>query len=113
MKRYPNEIIVDAICGAAVLRGSHVYAPGVIGMPNGNPYTCIKFSPLIMYRNFYYKFTIGLIINCKVSVFADVTGHCKKGLIKPYPDSKKMYLGNGVLRQTRKELFGKAAKNPW
>lgn len=59
------------------------------------------------------KFTIGLIINCKVSVFADITGHCKKGLIKPYPDSKKIYLGNGILRQTRKDLFGKAAKNPW
>jgi len=35
LKRYPDEIIVDAICGAAVLRGSHVYGPGVIGMPNG------------------------------------------------------------------------------
>lgn len=86
LKRYPREIIVDAICGAAVLRGSHIYAPGVTGMSNG------------------------LLINCKVSVFADVTGHCRKGLIKPYPDSKKMYLGNGILRQTRKEIF--AAKNP-
>lgn len=35
LKRYPDEIIIDAVCGAAVLRGSHVYAPGVIGMPNG------------------------------------------------------------------------------
>ncbi|XP_029168423.1 putative methyltransferase NSUN6 [Nylanderia fulva] len=88
LKRYPQEIIVDAVCGAAVLRGSHIYAPGVIGMPNG------------------------LTINCKVSVFADVTGHCKKGLIKPYPDNEKMYLGNGILRKTRKELFSKDAKNP-
>jgi len=36
LERYPNEIIVDAICGAAVLRGSHIYAPGIMGMPNGN-----------------------------------------------------------------------------
>jgi predicted ribosome-associated RNA-binding protein Tma20 len=36
LERYPDEIIVDAICGAAVLRGSHVYAPGIMGMPNGN-----------------------------------------------------------------------------
>lgn len=36
LNRYPDEIIVDAACGAAVLRGSHVYAPGIIGMPNGN-----------------------------------------------------------------------------
>ncbi|EZA62583.1 hypothetical protein DMN91_006225 [Ooceraea biroi] len=88
LERYPDEIIVDATCGAAVLRGSHVYAPGVMGMSNG------------------------LAINTKVSVFADVVGQCKKGLIKPYADSNKVYLGNGILRQARKQLFGKAAKNP-
>nr|XP_012214563.1 PREDICTED: putative methyltransferase NSUN6 [Linepithema humile] len=88
LNRYPDEIVVDAACGAAVLRGSHVYAPGIIGMPNG------------------------LNIDTKVSVFADVAGQCKKGLIKPYADGNKIYLGNGILRQTRKELFGKAAKNP-
>jgi len=71
-----------------VLRGSHVYAPGIIGMPNG------------------------LTVNTKISVFADVTGQCKKGLIKPYSNSNKIYLGNGILQQTRKELFGKAAKKP-
>ncbi|KYQ50726.1 Putative methyltransferase NSUN6 [Trachymyrmex zeteki] len=53
-----------------------------------------------------------LSINTKVSVFADVTGQCKKGLIKPYANSNKIYLGNGILRQTRKELFCKAARNP-
>lgn len=36
LKRYPDEIIVDARCGAAVLRGSHVYAPGIMGIPSGN-----------------------------------------------------------------------------
>lgn len=30
-----KEVIVDAACGAAVLRGSHIYTPGIIGMPNG------------------------------------------------------------------------------
>ncbi|KAL0128186.1 hypothetical protein PUN28_003443 [Cardiocondyla obscurior] len=88
LKRYPNEIIVDAACGAAVLRGSHVYAPGVIGMPNG------------------------LTVNTKVSVFADITGQCKKGLIKSYANSNKVYLGNGSLQQTRKQLFCKAATSP-
>lgn len=88
LERYPDEIIVDATCGAAVLRGSHIYAPGVIGIPNG------------------------LSINAKVSVFADVVGQCKKGLLKSYADSNKVYLGNGILRQTRKQLFSKAAKNP-
>lgn len=39
LKKYPDEIIVDARCGAAVLRGSHVYAPGIMGMPSGNSST--------------------------------------------------------------------------
>jgi predicted ribosome-associated RNA-binding protein Tma20 len=30
-----KEVIVDATCGAAVLRGAHVFAPGVMGMPTG------------------------------------------------------------------------------
>ncbi|XP_032689740.1 tRNA (cytosine(72)-C(5))-methyltransferase NSUN6 [Odontomachus brunneus] len=88
LKKYPDEIIVDARCGTAVLRGSHVYAPGIMGMPND------------------------LKINTKVSIFADITGECKKGSIKPYASGSKVYLGNGVVRQTRKQLFGKTAENP-
>jgi len=56
---------------------------------------------------------LGLSINTKVSVFADIIGQCKKGLIKPYANSNKIYLGNGILRQTRKELFCKTVRNPW
>ena len=37
-----KEVIVDAICGAAILRGAHVYAPGVMGMSTGN----VKFTIL-------------------------------------------------------------------
>lgn len=47
LERYPDEIIVDAICGAAVLRGSHIYAPGVMGMPNGKLPLRTKFFPVI------------------------------------------------------------------
>ncbi len=32
LTRKSNEIIVDPVCGAAVLRGAHVFAPGVMGM---------------------------------------------------------------------------------
>jgi len=59
------------------------------------------------------KLITGLAINAKVSVFADIAGQCKKGLIKPYADNNKIYLGNGILQQTRKQLFGNAAKNCW
>lgn len=34
--KQPSEIIVDSTCGAAVLRGAHIYAPGVLGMPRGS-----------------------------------------------------------------------------
>lgn len=30
-----KQITVDAACAAAVLRGSHVFAPGVMSMPHG------------------------------------------------------------------------------
>ncbi|KAJ8918586.1 hypothetical protein NQ315_013091 [Exocentrus adspersus] len=33
--RYDKEIIVDVDCAAAVLRGAHVYAPGVLAMMSG------------------------------------------------------------------------------
>ncbi|KAG7187728.1 hypothetical protein KM043_016781 [Ampulex compressa] len=66
LEKYPNEIIIDASCGSAVLRGSHIFAPGVIGIP------------------------YGLIVNDKASVFADITGHCKKGLTKRFRVSKNL-----------------------
>lgn len=28
-----QEVIVDSLCAAAVLRGAHVFAPGVMGLP--------------------------------------------------------------------------------
>lgn len=28
-----HEVIVDPMCAAAVLRGAHVFAPGVMGLP--------------------------------------------------------------------------------
>lgn len=31
LSKYENEVIVDAVCGAAVLRGANVFAPGVLG----------------------------------------------------------------------------------
>jgi hypothetical protein len=35
LKIYDKEIVVDATCGAAVLWGAHIYAPGVMGMITG------------------------------------------------------------------------------
>lgn len=30
-----TEVVVDALCAAAVLRGAHVFAPGIVGLPSG------------------------------------------------------------------------------
>ncbi|KAL9905771.1 tRNA (cytosine(72)-C(5))-methyltransferase NSUN6 isoform 2-T2 [Glossina fuscipes fuscipes] len=50
-----REIIVDDCCGAAVLRGAHIYAVGVLAMESGTKLHDI------------------------VNVYADLTGKCKKG----------------------------------
>lgn len=80
MIHHDNEAVVDAACGAAVLRGSHVFAPGVMGLTGGN-------------------------INDKINLYADITGLSKKGFIKKYNNDFKKYLGHGILRQTRNEIF--------
>lgn len=38
LRTQEREVIVDATCGAAVLRGAHVFAPGIMGMPTGAIY---------------------------------------------------------------------------
>ncbi|XP_015180964.1 PREDICTED: putative methyltransferase NSUN6 isoform X2 [Polistes dominula] len=83
LSKRSKEVIVDAICGSAVLRGSHVFAPGILGIPHG------------------------LNIGDEVSVFADTVGCCKKGLLKPceVDSNNKTFLGNGILLQTRESII--------
>ncbi|XP_015595719.1 putative methyltransferase NSUN6 isoform X2 [Cephus cinctus] len=80
------EVIVDATCGAAVMRGAHVFAPGVVGIPHGT-------KP----GDF-------------VSVFADASKKCKKG--STTFNGEKVYLGNGIIKMTREYLFGNITKYP-
>ncbi|XP_034941812.1 tRNA (cytosine(72)-C(5))-methyltransferase NSUN6 [Chelonus insularis] len=76
-----HQIIVDESCGAAVLRGSHIFAPGVMGL------------------------TSGAKVGDKVEVFADVYGRCKKGFAKKYENNEKVFLGYGILQKSRNEIF--------
>lgn len=80
-----KEVVVDLACGVAVLRGSDVYAPGIMA---ANPE-----------------------VECgdTVSVFSDVDGKCLRGLVKPFA-GRKVFVGNGVSRMARKEVF--ASNNP-
>ncbi|KAL0883162.1 hypothetical protein ABMA27_016608 [Loxostege sticticalis] len=80
VKKGNKEVIVDALCAAAVLRGAHVFAPGVMGMP----------------------------MNCqlgeKVDIYGDMEGQCKRGLKITF-EGKKLFVGTGVLRMLRQDLF--------
>ncbi|KAL3268893.1 hypothetical protein HHI36_007982 [Cryptolaemus montrouzieri] len=77
----PKEIIVDDACAAAVLRGAHIFAPGVLGM------------------------TIGCQKSDNVSIYVDLAKKCKKGLQKVY-DKDKILIAKGVVNMTRSELYG-------
>ncbi|XP_062849163.1 tRNA (cytosine(72)-C(5))-methyltransferase NSUN6 [Trichomycterus rosablanca] len=74
-----SEVIVDAQCGSAVLRGAHVFAPGVLSAP---------------------KF---LKAGGVVSVFSVVEGRCTRGA-KEFL-GKKVFLGNGVSMMDRSDIF--------
>ena len=43
-------------------------------------------------------------IGDNVSVYADVDGTCRKGLVKPF-DGRVIYVGNGIAEMSRNTLF--------
>ncbi|KAJ8680214.1 hypothetical protein QAD02_016001 [Eretmocerus hayati] len=87
LPKLSKEIIVDSSCGSAILRGAHIYAPGVLGMP------------------------CNLNQGDHVSVYVDLKQNCKKGLIKQYDSHSKLFVGNGVVRMTRESIFKHTAEN--
>ncbi|KAF6021408.1 NSUN6 [Bugula neritina] len=75
-----KEVIVDRLCGMAVLRGSDVFASGLLAM-----------SPSICRGD-------------KVSLYVDLSSTCLRGSLPPY-EFKKVYLGNGTSHFNRHEVF--------
>lgn len=76
-----KEIIVDSCCAAAVLRGAHIYAIGVLAMESGTK------------------------INDIVNVYADLAQKCKKGLNIRYGSKEKVYLGQGKVLMQRYQIY--------
>ncbi|KAM6977349.1 tRNA (cytosine(72)-C(5))-methyltransferase NSUN6 [Aplochiton taeniatus] len=74
-----SEVVVGSQCGSAVLRGAHVFAPGILGTP--------KFMKP----------------GDVVSVFSDLEGKCTRGA-KDF-EGKKVFLGNGVAEIDRSSIF--------
>lgn len=76
-----KEIIVDISCASAVLRGAHIFAPGVLAMQTNTK------------------------INELVNVFVDIEGKCKKGLNVVYKSNQKQFIGIGLVKMQRFQLF--------
>ncbi|XP_071495613.1 tRNA (cytosine(72)-C(5))-methyltransferase NSUN6-like [Diadema antillarum] len=75
-----KEVIVDLLCGMAVLRGAEIFAPGVMA------------APVAMNRG------------DKVAVYSDVKGLCRRGLTTRF-DGDRMFLGNGTAVMSRHDIF--------
>uniref|UniRef100_G1KY28 NOP2/Sun RNA methyltransferase 6 n=1 Tax=Anolis carolinensis TaxID=28377 RepID=G1KY28_ANOCA len=79
LQKLANEAIVGAQCGSAVLRGAHVYAPGIV--------SASKF----------------MRAGDLVSVYSDIEGKCKRGA-KEFLGTK-VFIGNGISELSRSEIF--------
>ncbi|XP_069015658.1 tRNA (cytosine(72)-C(5))-methyltransferase NSUN6 isoform X1 [Embiotoca jacksoni] len=79
VKQLSSEVLVGAQCGSAVLRGAHVFAPGIVASPK-----CMKAGDA-------------------VSVFSDLEGRCTRGATSFR--GKKVFVGNGVAEMDRSSLF--------
>ncbi|UYV81414.1 NSUN6 [Cordylochernes scorpioides] len=102
---HSSQVVVDAPCGEAVLRGAHVFAPGVLACPvstmSGTLPPMSNMSELPLCPD--------LQQGAPVSVYADITGLCRRGLTKTF-DGPKLFVGNGRMVLSRAELF--ASNNP-
>lgn len=81
LPRHESEVIVDPACGAAVLRGAHVFVPGVVGLLPGAKEGDI------------------------VSIYADIEARCKRGWAQRLEAENRYFVGNGVLLMGRKDIF--------
>ncbi|XP_059182617.1 tRNA (cytosine(72)-C(5))-methyltransferase NSUN6 [Centropristis striata] len=74
-----SEVVVGAQCGSAVLRGAHVFVPGIVASPK------------------YMK------AGDVVSVLSDVEGRCTRAATNF--QGKKVFVGNGVAHTDRSSIF--------
>uniref|UniRef100_A0A3B3I1V2 NOP2/Sun RNA methyltransferase 6 n=2 Tax=Oryzias latipes TaxID=8090 RepID=A0A3B3I1V2_ORYLA len=79
VEQLSSEVVVGAQCGNAVLRGAHVFAPGIVASPK------------------YMK------VGDVVSVFSDLEGRCTRGALSF--QGNKVFVGNGVAEMDRSSIF--------
>eukprot|EP00730_Choanoeca_flexa_P000694 TRINITY_DN10300_c0_g1_i1.p1 TRINITY_DN10300_c0_g1~~TRINITY_DN10300_c0_g1_i1.p1 ORF type:complete len:387 (+),score=51.43 TRINITY_DN10300_c0_g1_i1:14-1174(+) len=73
-------VVVGAMCGMAVLRGSQVYMPGIKAIESG------------------------ICQGDKVAIFADLTDTCPRGLTERF-EGPTAFVGNGVIQISRRRFF--------
>ncbi|EDV97300.1 GH16775 [Drosophila grimshawi] len=76
-----KQVIVDTSCGAALLRGAHIFAPGVLAMESNTQ------------------------LQELVNVYADLPGKCKRGTATRYVCDEKIFLGVGQVQMQRHQLY--------
>nr|XP_057915780.1 tRNA (cytosine(72)-C(5))-methyltransferase NSUN6 isoform X2 [Doryrhamphus excisus] len=79
VQQLSKEVVVGAQCGNAVLRGAHVFAPGMLACPKH-----MKAGDV-------------------VSVFSDLEGKCTRGALRFH--GKRVFVGNGVAEKDRSSIF--------
>ncbi|XP_075745934.1 tRNA (cytosine(72)-C(5))-methyltransferase NSUN6 isoform X2 [Rhipicephalus microplus] len=75
-----QEVVVRRDCAEAVLRGAHVYIPGVMAAPKG------------------------LLAGQEVAVYGDLDGQCLRGRTRPYR-GRRVFIGNGTALVSRADIF--------
>lgn len=77
-----KEVVVDLQCAAAILRGANIYGPGILAMQSNTK------------------------LNELVNIYADIEGTCKKGTNVVFNSSRKLFIGIGLVKMQRFQLFG-------
>ncbi|XP_061877588.1 tRNA (cytosine(72)-C(5))-methyltransferase NSUN6 isoform X3 [Entelurus aequoreus] len=80
VQQLSKEVVVGAQCGNAVLRGAHVFTPGMLACPKH------------------------MKAGDAVSVFSDLEGKCTRGALSF--QGRKVFVGNGVAEKDRASIFG-------
>lgn len=102
----PAAVVVDTLVGAAVLRGAHIFAPGIKGLTSGknSSFKIINYDEI-----FHWISILGSRIDQLVHVYVDVENMCNRGFAKQFENDAKVFIGRGILRQPRHQLFSNNA----
>lgn len=106
VEQLSSEVVVGAQCGSAVLRGAHVFAPGIIASPKCKTLSfdslgISSFPPMAALH--VVLMSSDMKAGDLVSVFSDLEGRCTRGATSF--QGNKVFVGNGVAEMDRSAIF--------